>query len=574
LSWSILSAAVAMTPARSSAQAVAVTWTSVTNATVSDGTLTKTGGCDGCSDAGAMSSQAIASGDDGYLRFTLTDAASLRYVGFNNGEAVNGYEHFAWRIQDNSAEVREDDQYRTDVSVAANDVLKIAVESGVIKYYKNDALIHASSVAPSYPLVANASLLEAGASVAGAMIDTGAGSSGAPCGLEDDTAIYTPASYETFSRPAKGASYTDAVFGCSVKRLTNGVSDFGGPAHHEYSSMSPFNSDNTRLLLATCCAFYVTDLAGNVVVSTTALAIGSSQEPRWSQSNPSLLYYHDGNALKSYNVATSSRSTVATFGAYSAISFGGGEADISDDGDYIVVIGDPGTSNARIHTYRFSTATLSASSLAVAGAPLDWCDMTPNNNVLCMWTASGTSRYQGVELFNSSLGFQRQVLPFFGHADRGRDSNGDEIMTIIASNDPAPATGCGGNGVEKVRLSDSAKTCLLPLYWGESTHMSINGPHGYVLVSNVDSNSGGTAASPAPSGWASQWGTYYNELDLVALDGSHVWRLAHHRSRTRDSYWHLPRAALSRDGQYVLFDSNFNQLPVSDYTDVYLIDAR
>jgi hypothetical protein len=31
------------------------------------------------------------------------------------------------------------------------------------------------------------------------------------------SAIYTPASYDTFSRPAKGASYTDAVFGCSVK---------------------------------------------------------------------------------------------------------------------------------------------------------------------------------------------------------------------------------------------------------------------------------------------------------------------------------------------------------------------
>ncbi|HEY9420514.1 MAG TPA: hypothetical protein VIW92_03795, partial [Thermoanaerobaculia bacterium] len=44
-----------------------VIWTSLVNATASGGTLQKTGGCDGCPDAGAISQQQIASGDGAVL---------------------------------------------------------------------------------------------------------------------------------------------------------------------------------------------------------------------------------------------------------------------------------------------------------------------------------------------------------------------------------------------------------------------------------------------------------------------------------------------------------------------------
>jgi len=48
--------------------------------------------------------------------------------------------------------------------------------------------------------------------------------------------------------------------------------------------------------------------------------------------------------------------------------------------------------------------------------------------------------------------------------------------------------------------------------------------------------------------------------------------LAHHRSRSDETYWAQTRAAISRDGRYIAFDSNFNQSSKgANYTDVYVI---
>jgi len=52
-------------------------------------------------------------------------------------------------------------------------------------------------------------------------------------------------------------------------------------------------------------------------------------------------------------------------------------------------------------------------------------------------------------------------------------------------------------------------------------------------------------------------GVYYNEILLVKLDGSVIKRVAHHRSRMMGSYWFTPRAAMSGDGAFAIFDSNF-----------------
>jgi hypothetical protein len=76
--------------------------------------------------------------------------------------------------------------------------------------------------------------------------------------------------------------------------------------------------------------------------------------------------------------------------------------------------------------------------------------------------------------------------------------------------------------------------------------------------------------------WESLWRHFYEELVLVKIDGSAVYRLAHHRSRSAEYYWAQSRASLSRDGRYVVFDSNMGirHSGVSDYADVYLIKVR
>src|SRR5207249_27029 len=124
-----------------------------------------------------------------------------------------------------------------------------------------------------------------------------------------------------------------------------------------------------------------------------------------------------------------------------------GKSDISRDGDHVVLFGyPPGMLMPTINLYTISTGNLSPGFTPPDGLAPDYCTVTPANNVVCMYTDEGAGRYQGVELFAGNMNFVRQVVPFQGHADVGRDVNGDEIIVIVASDDTTPAPGCDVNG--------------------------------------------------------------------------------------------------------------------------------
>lgn len=390
----------------------------------------------------------------------------------------------------------------------------------------------------------------------------------AACGLTD-AAPHPPPRYDTFEPPAKGQAYVDPVFGCFVRRISDGLANFRDGVHHEYATMSPFNHDNRRVLLHTCCEFFVADRHGAVIVPPETLRVDTSAEPRWSRTDPNVFYYHAANQIWSFDVQTLARTLVQTFDGYASIDFCGGSSDLSEDGDHLAVCGN-GTD---VFVYRFSTAT------TFPARPLPGlcsAHVTPDNRVL-------VDACDRVDLYDIDMASARTVAPFGGHLNIGRDRDRSEVLVIIASNDLAPAPGCESNGVEKIRLSDGAKTCLLPLYWGESAHLSVS-DDGWVLVSNTDETPHtpdrndifrGTAEPPAstPPTAEAEWGTYFNEITLVRVDGTEVRRLAHHRSRRLDHYWHQTRAAISRDGKYAVFDSNFGRNPIPEYADVYLLNV-
>jgi hypothetical protein len=146
-----------------------VVWTSRVNATATGGSLQKTGGCDGCDDAGAVSQQQIAAGN-GAVLFTGTETGTIRYVGLSHGNTDTRAADvdFAIRLGPGYAEVRENNVYRADTPFAAGDLFKVAVEGGVVKYSKNGVVFYTSTVAPTYPLLVDSSLLSAGATVTNA----------------------------------------------------------------------------------------------------------------------------------------------------------------------------------------------------------------------------------------------------------------------------------------------------------------------------------------------------------------------------------------------------------------------
>jgi hypothetical protein len=148
-----------------------VLWSQVVNATATGASLAKTGGCDGCADAGAISAQTIAA--DGYVEFSATETRSLRIVGL--GKTVTGTPatpiKFAFALRPGGiAEVRENGIYRVEAPFVAGDIFRITVAGLVVTYTKNGARIYERALGAPQALRVRASLYSAGATVTDAVL--------------------------------------------------------------------------------------------------------------------------------------------------------------------------------------------------------------------------------------------------------------------------------------------------------------------------------------------------------------------------------------------------------------------
>jgi len=377
--------------------------------------------------------------------------------------------------------------------------------------------------------------------------------------------LEVPPSYDTFQPPAVGEVYVDPVFGSTVRRISDARAtinaDQGGKLvwiGDEYPTMTPFNSDNSRILLVHQSYFALYDGSG-AYLRDLPLEIGASSEPRWSRTDNKTIYYVHANQLKSYDTALGVAGVVHTFGDYAAIS-GMGESDISFDGDHFVFAGD----GRYIFEYQLSTEIVSPA-LDAGGHKFESLYITPLNNVIVSWNQVGTARFAGQELFDNNLNFLRQVGSADGHKDVTLDSNGDEVLVWTNSADPHPVC---DNGIVKIRLADAQQTCLATFDWSLAVHISAPDNSGFVYVETY------APANPSPpSGWA----PYTNELLRIALDGSQVLRLAHHRSRPfkDNTYNWQPKMSTSRDGSQVVYSSDYDLQAIdgsaTQYSDVYLI---
>jgi len=392
----------------------------------------------------------------------------------------------------------------------------------------------------------------------------------------DDTLIRTPKNYATFVPPAARSSYTDTAFGVSIKRLSDarntpntwlsGLLDF---VSTEYPGASPFNSDNSRLILQHQ-GYYGLYTGSGDYLKDLPFVVHAATEPRWSRSEPDVLYYVSVNRLMKLNVAAGASSVVRSFGEYAAIR-GRGESDISGDGDHFVFAADDlpdgpteGLVNRYVFVYEISTNT-KGPALDTTGHPFNSLYLAPDNSVALGWSPTGSARFTGVELFDRNMVFKRQLTHALGHMHLTREAGGDDVLVWTNSNDPAPLANCQ-NGIVKVRLKDAVQTCLLQLDWSLAVHITAPDQSGWVFVETYD------PTDPLPG--TSAWKLYTNEILQVKLDGSETRRLFHHRSRRTVNYALQPRAAVSRDGSRLVFSSNYGLGAApghpGDYTDAYL----
>ena len=123
-------------------------------------------------DGGAISLNKVS--NNGYLEFTASETNKQRMVGLSASYGSSSYTtiQYAVYLQSNATVgVYESGTNRGNFGTyAAGDVFKVAIESGVVKYYKNGTLFYTSTVIPSLPQYVNASLNDIGATVTNAMV--------------------------------------------------------------------------------------------------------------------------------------------------------------------------------------------------------------------------------------------------------------------------------------------------------------------------------------------------------------------------------------------------------------------
>ena len=145
----------------------AVAWVNAAGVSVAAGSITKTAAI-AWGNAGAASSRAV--NGNGYVEFTLPATPGYAMFGLANGDTDRGYADIDFALYTNPTDgnlyIFEKGTYRGAVGAyASGDKLRVAAESGVVKYLRNGTLLYTSAQTLTYPLRADTSLYSTGAAL-------------------------------------------------------------------------------------------------------------------------------------------------------------------------------------------------------------------------------------------------------------------------------------------------------------------------------------------------------------------------------------------------------------------------
>jgi hypothetical protein len=394
-----------------------------------------------------------------------------------------------------------------------------------------------------------------------------------------------------------------------VTRLTDAKGDgLGAAAHHNYGTITPINADDTYVMInLENGTKEIVDTSGGVIVPVANMPSSSSQQLPWDIGVPTRFYFASGTKIGRGDIAglpgcasthncTVTSTTLHDFsGTYSGIQIPD-EEDISDDGDHLWLVGDTSA-----FLYTISTNTLGPRiNVGAKDSATGWhkIQIMPSNRVLIAWGNWGPSP-GGQEVFNTNGTLNWHMMDQTLHTDCATDLNNNEVCVVERIPDlggginPARAcptfSGTQDGGVDIINMTTHAAQCLVDVNWAD-TEVSFrdgNQGAGWVFITFFKNGTCPTyscfdTTSPTDllSSWATNWVHFAEEGILVRIDsnnsGANTYRLMHTRSRSSENYWAIPRGAISRDGKYVVFDSNFDisNTGLANYTDVYLTKTQ
>lgn len=366
-----------------------------------------------------------------------------------------------------------------------------------------------------------------------------------------DTTL-TSVSNPSVSRPGYLSPIIDPVFNTKITRVSDqqafGISS--NVIRHEYSKNQAWNSDQSLILLTQ-------PYPGALLDGKTYAFLRHVHNPSWgvwSNINPRIMYgTQSGNQLVTHDMIDDTQKAIYTFSGYSNLSIGEGEGNLTDDDHYVAL--EAQDSSSAYHAIIFDLTTNSVVANKTLPVAPDWVAMDHTGNyVAIQWNSYGSGTNQGVDLYDRSLNFLRKLTYAKSHGDFAWDVNGHEVFVNNSDcTSMAPVTCSTPSNLAAYRLDNGQSFGVLGKnYNGNGEHTSGRNLNrmGWVYVSDFGENN-------------TQW-VNYDEVLAVKLDptispsNAIVERFGHEHHTYNAGYDAMPMAVPNRDGNKVLFASDWN----------------
>ena len=387
--------------------------------------------------------------------------------------------------------------------------------------------------------------------------------------------IYQP---PQMAEPLARSPFLDPVFGTCVVRVTDrqtdiDVDDQSAGLKNEYSRVQSFNADGSRIVARGIeGTWYLYDAETLQVMGQLPIEV----EPRWSSTDPNVIYYALNTSLMSYNTQTGEQVNVHDFAAdlpgYNPVMvWTRYEGSPSVDGRYWgMLVEDQDWVRSAFLVYDLQVdqviATRDLRTWSAEAREIDTAAISPLGNYFLAYLdkycepgeLGSDDNPCGLMVYDRDLQNGRSLLRIIGHSDLALDAQGREVLVYQDID------------TDNISMLDLASGEVTPLWPIDFSHTAI-GLHfsgrafqrlGWVLVSTHDGD-------PASYTWMD------DQVFAIELKpGGRVIRLAHTHSLVDESqehdYWAEPHASVNQDFTRVLFTSNWGRSG-TDEVEMYMV---
>ncbi len=388
-----------------------------------------------------------------------------------------------------------------------------------------------------------------------------------------DLVVRQPSS---LSEPAPRVAFRNPVFGRCVVRVTDRTHDKMEPGglKNEYSRVQSFNADETRLLvMSTEGGWYLYNAQTLQPLGLAPLGM----DPRWSATDPDLIYFSEETRLMAYNIVTQQTAVIHEFaddfpGQNLAAVWTRYEGSPSFDGQTWGLMAE----DADWLTSALLVYDLPSDKILAARDTRGWTDearevdsvtISPLGNYFLVYMDKacepgklGTETNPcGLMVFDRDLKNGRGLLRLVGHSDTALDQQSREVLVFQDID------------TDHISLLDLETGAITPLWPIDFSHTAI-GLHfsarasrapGWALVSTHDGD-------PASYTWMDD-----SVFAIELKAGGRIVRLAHTQSLVDETmehdYWAEPQATVNRDFTRILFASNWGRSGTGE-VEMFLIE--